>query len=120
MVPFQYQSQKNNSSHQRLQEALETVKLERRKGHLPNELSGGEMQRVAIARTIVTRPKIILADEPTGNLDSQTSKDIISELMNINKQGVTLILVTHDPNIASQFKRVIHMQDGKIISDEKR
>ena len=99
--------------------ALERVGLETRMTHKPSEMSGGQQQRVAIARAIAQAPPIILADEPTGNLDSGSSKEIMGILKDLNKEGSTIILITHDNEIASQAKRVIKIKDGKIESDTK-
>ena len=96
---------------------LEKVGLEKRAFHTPSALSGGERQRVAIARALVTNPQIILADEPTGNLDSTTSDSIMSLLSQINNEGKTIILVTHDEHIAKQAQRIIMMKDGQIQKD---
>ena len=99
--------------------ALDRVGLSDRVNHKPNELSGGQRQRVAIARALVNNPSIILADEPTGNLDSQTSQDIMSLFNELHSQGNTIILVTHEPDIAAHAYRVLHILDGRINSDER-
>ena len=94
---------------------LKRVNLIKQKDYLPNQLSGGQQQRVAIARALVNNPKIILADEPTGNLDKKTSQEILNLLLELNSQGTTLIIVTHDDKVASQMKRIIHLEDGEIV-----
>jgi putative ABC transport system ATP-binding protein len=101
-------------------EALAKVGLAERARHRPPELSGGERQRVAIARAVVKNPPLILADEPTGNLDSRSGTEIMSLINNLNKEGMTLIIVTHDPRISEYCQRVIHIMDGNIVKDEKR
>jgi putative ABC transport system ATP-binding protein len=99
--------------------ALQRVDLANRMDHKPNELSGGQRQRVAIARALVNNPSIILADEPTGNLDSQTSQEIMGLFNELHKQGNTIILVTHEPDIAEHAHRVLHILDGRINRDER-
>ncbi len=94
---------------------LKEVKLENRMYHLPNELSGGERQRVAIARALANDPEVILADEPTGNLDSKTGEEILAMFLELNKQGKTIIVITHDSNIAKKAKRIIKLKDGMIV-----
>ena len=99
--------------------ALESVGLLQRAGHLPSELSGGQQQRVAIARALVTDPAILLADEPTGNLDSESSLEIMKLLRDLNQQGRTIVLITHEPDIAAFAQRVVRLRDGVIVSDER-
>ncbi len=104
---------------QRALAALERVGLGARANHKPTDLSGGEQQRVAIARALVNNPAVILADEPTGNLDSVTTDQILSVFHKLNQEGITVVLVTHEMDIASQTQRTIRLYDGKVISDEK-
>ncbi len=98
--------------------ALESVGLSQRMHHKPNELSGGEQQRVAVARAIVGDPKVILADEPTGNLDSRSGEEVMVIFQELHEKGITLVLVTHDPDIARHAERIISLKDGRILSDE--
>lgn len=107
-------------NNERLQEIIKTLGLEKRVKHLPNELSGGQQQRVSIGRSLMNDPAIILADEPTGNLDSKNSEEILELLKYSNKKyHQTLIMITHDLNLAKQADRMIQIQDGKIVADEK-
>ena len=103
----------------RAKELVEYVGLGHRVDHKPAELSGGEQQRVAVARSLATDPKIILGDEPTGNLDSKTGKKIMEGLKEMNKEGKTVILVTHDASLASYADKIVHIKDGKIEKIEK-
>jgi putative ABC transport system ATP-binding protein len=102
---------------ERAREALRRVGLADRTQHKPNELSGGQRQRVAIARALVGRPELLLADEPTGNLDSNTAREIMALLIELHAEGLTLIIVTHDPGIASHCHRVVRLHDGRIAED---
>jgi putative ABC transport system ATP-binding protein len=103
---------------ERAQTALRAVNLDGRMHHKPNELSGGQRQRVAIARALINRPSIILADEPTGNLDSKTGDEIMALFDDLHSKGNTIVLVTHEPDIAEFAHRIVHIRDGKIFSDE--
>ncbi|TMF10383.1 MAG: ABC transporter ATP-binding protein [Chloroflexi bacterium] len=109
----------NQQRRERAMAALESVGLLERAGHLPNELSGGQQQRVAVARALVTDPAILLADEPTGNLDSESSLEIMKLLRDLNQQGRTIVLITHEPDIAAFAQRVVRLRDGVIVSDER-
>jgi len=113
-LPLRYSGVKNERKEKAIQ-ALESVGLGDRVNHKPTELSGGQQQRVALARAIINNPSIIMADEPTGNLDSKSGKEIMQLLLNMNKEfGTTLIIVTHDPKIAEQTERIIKLYDGKV------
>lgn len=113
-LPLIYQKMKRGERNKKVEEALKRVKLEHRSSHYPTELSGGQQQRVAIARAIATGPSLILADEPTGNLDSQTSREIMDIFKELHRQGNTIVLITHDSNVAKQAERSINILDGKI------
>ena len=119
-LPLLYNSGISTSQrHQMAVKALEAVKLSDRLDHLPNQLSGGQQQRVAIARALVNAPVMILADEATGNLDTRTSYEIMSLFQELNKQGKTIVFVTHEPDIAAFSSRTITLKDGKVIKDQK-
>ena len=118
-LPMIYKGIDEETRHKKAKEALKIVGLENRENHMPNQMSGGQQQRVAIARAIVNDAPIILADEPTGNLDTKTSIEIMEFFCNLNERhGKTIILVTHEPDIAEYCKRVVRFKDGNIISDE--
>jgi len=118
-LPLIYNGTPAEERVERAKKALERVDLVPRMNHKPNELSGGQRQRVAIARALVNNPSIVLADEPTGNLDAKTGEEIMSLFANLHGQGNTIILVTHEMDIAQHAHRVIYIRDGKIASDEK-
>lgn len=118
-LPMMYNGLQSKERHRRALEALSSVGLEGRLHHMPNQLSGGQQQRVAIARALVNRPSLILADEPTGNLDTRTSAEIMELFRNLNaKDGLTIVLVTHEADIANYAKRQIQFRDGLVISDQ--
>ena len=118
-LPLIYQGVKKAQREERVAEALRRVDLDKRANHFPTELSGGQQQRVAIARAIATRPSLILADEPTGNLDSRTSQEIMDIFHELHRAGNTIVLITHDDSIAAQAQRQIHILDGR-LSEVKR
>ncbi|MBQ8452034.1 MAG: ABC transporter ATP-binding protein [Clostridia bacterium] len=117
-LPMIYQGVPMAERKKRAIAALEMVGMKERMKHRPSELSGGQQQRVAIARALATKPQCILADEPTGNLDSATGEEIMNILHNLNKNGTTVIIITHNDDIASESRRVVRIYDGKIASDE--
>ena len=117
MLPLKYAGTEKNVAEQRAKAVLKQVDLSDRMLHGPSELSGGQQQRVAIARALVNEPSILFADEPTGNLDSKTGEDVMNLFKNLNKEGQTIILITHEEDIARQSKRIINIKDGLIESD---
>jgi len=114
-LPMTFQNVPRSQRIARAKELLKEVKLENRMYHLPNELSGGERQRVAIARSLANDPEVILADEPTGNLDSKTGEEILNMFIELNKKGRTIIMITHDMNLAKRAERIIRLKDGMIV-----
>ena len=117
-LPLIYNDMGNR--HKRAVEAMEAVGIAKRAHHKPSEMSGGEQQRVAIARALVNDPPLILADEPTGNLDTKTSHSIMEFLQNLNKKGITIVIVTHEEDIAGYTKRTIYLRDGSIVNEKTR
>ena len=118
-LPLYYYGVKRELREQKALEMLDTVGLKNRATHRPTEISGGERQRIAIARALVNNPSIMLADEPTGNLDTKTSEDIMKVFQQLNDRGVTIIVVTHEPDIVRYTKRVVRLRDGVVIGDER-
>ncbi len=119
-LPLLYAGTPAAERHARAAEALSQVGLAERAGHFPNQMSGGQQQRVAIARALVNRPRVILADEPTGNLDSRTSVEVMGLFQDLGRGGITVVLVTHEPDIAQYASRVLVMRDGRVLSDTRR
>jgi putative ABC transport system ATP-binding protein len=118
-LPMIYAGISKKERRQRANETLQMLGMGDRSHHKPSELSGGQQQRVAIARALAISPSLILADEPTGALDSRTGEEVIELVMKLNEQGNTIVLITHDPSIASHAKRVVALRDGMIISDHR-
>jgi putative ABC transport system ATP-binding protein len=119
-IPLIYKGAKKKEREEKTSRALEMVEMKDRMNHRPSELSGGERQRIAIARALVNEPSILLADEPTGNLDSKTGQEILSLFHKIHSQGNTIIIVTHDRDIANRAQRILFLKDGRIIKDERK
>ncbi|WP_129125747.1 ABC transporter ATP-binding protein [Geomonas oryzae] len=120
-LPLIYRGEPASSRHEAARAALAQVGLKGWESHTPAELSGGQQQRVAIARAIVTRPEVLLADEPTGNLDTRTSREIMDLIVSLNEElGITVLMVTHEPDIAAYARRVVHFVDGFLDSDERK
>ena len=118
-LPLIYQGLPGKERHARVEEALSRVGLANRMKHRPNQLSGGQQQRVAVARARATHPSLILADEPTGNLDSKSTRDIMELIHELHRQGNTIVLITHDDDIAQEAQRQVRIMDGKIVSDSR-
>ena len=118
-LPLSEAGMKGRARKERARELLDYVGLGLREGHRPSQLSGGEQQRVAIARALANSPKIVLADEPTGELDARTGAEMIALFERLNADGTTIVVVTHDEDLASAARRVIHMRDGEIVGDER-
>jgi putative ABC transport system ATP-binding protein len=119
-LPLVYAGMKKAEREEKTRRALERVEMKARMSHKPAELSGGERQRVAVARALVNEPSLLLADEPTGNLDSRTGREILNLFHRLHEQGNTIIMVTHDREVASQAQRIIHIRDGQIEKDERK
>jgi len=119
-LPLIYSGMKKAEREEKTRRALERVEMKPRMSHKPAELSGGERQRVAIARALVNEPSLLLADEPTGNLDSRTGREILNLFHKIHEQGNTIIMVTHDREVANQAQRIIHIRDGEVERDERK
>lgn len=117
MLPLLYQKVPTAEREQRVQTVLERVGIAHRAGHRPQQLSGGQQQRVAVARAVVNNPKLILADEPTGNLDTTNGEDVLELLNQLNRDGTTIVMVTHDPGHADHASRVVNMLDGRVLSE---
>ena len=119
MLPLKYAGIDKSEQEEIAMEVIKSVDLESRADHQPSELSGGQQQRVAIARALVNKPSILFADEPTGNLDSKTGDDVMNLFTNLHKQGQTIIVITHEIEVANQAERIISIKDGKIFEDQK-
>jgi putative ABC transport system ATP-binding protein len=119
-LPLAYMGVKVKDRRARAEEALASVGLGDRAQHVPSELSGGQQQRVAVARALVTNPALILADEPTGNLDSVASQDVMDILDSVHRAGRTVVVITHEDEVAARAERVVRLRDGQVLSDERK
>jgi putative ABC transport system ATP-binding protein len=118
-LPLAYAGLRGAERRKRAERALRSVGMGHRLHHQPSELSGGQQQRVAVARAIVTNPALILADEPTGNLDSHSTEDVLRIFARLNEEGRTVVLITHEPDVAEQSKRMVRLSDGEIVEDHR-
>jgi putative ABC transport system ATP-binding protein len=118
-LPLAYAGVGRSERRRRAVKALESMGMSHRLEHLPSELSGGQQQRVAVARAVVTNPSLILADEPTGNLDSRSSEEVLRIFARLNREGRTVVLITHEPDVAAQAKRIVRLRDGRIVEDRR-
>ena len=118
-LPLAYAGLSRSERRSRAEAALSSIGMSDRLQHMPSELSGGQQQRVAVARAIVTNPSLILADEPTGNLDSHSTEDVLDVFAELNQEGRTVVLITHEPDVAARCKRVIHLSDGEIVEEHR-
>ena len=116
-LPLTYMKIKHSERKRRVEETLKRMSIDHRAGHFPTQLSGGQQQRVAIARAVVINPMLILADEPTGNLDSRNGQDVMELLLELNRQGTTIVMVTHSRHDASYAHRIINLFDGQIVTE---
>jgi putative ABC transport system ATP-binding protein len=119
-LPLLYLRMSSKERKKKVNEVLERMQLSHRQGHFPQQLSGGQQQRVAIARAVVANPKLILADEPTGNLDSTNGEEVIKLLKELNDEGTTIVMVTHSPVHAEKAHRIVHLFDGRIVTDKNK
>ncbi len=117
LLPLRYSDTPDPQANERANDLLERIGLGQRKHHLPGELSGGQLQRAAVARALLNKPALLLADEPTGNLDSKSAADVLALFKELNADGQTVVLVTHDPGIANHATRSLHLADGKLLED---
>jgi putative ABC transport system ATP-binding protein len=118
-LPLAYAGMRGAARRARAERALRSVGMGHRLNHQPSELSGGQQQRVAVARALVTNPSLILADEPTGNLDSHSTEEVLGIFARLNEEGRTVVLITHEPDVAEQSKRVIRLSDGEVVEDAR-